>query len=72
MKLMIFKGINRYGFRLISTEDYVICVNLEIQIRKLVKVNPKLETENIKLEIEKENLVRISGISENSSVRYIV
>lgn len=46
-----FKGINRYGFRLISTEDYVICVNLEIQIRKLVKVNPKLETENIKLEI---------------------
>lgn len=50
----------------------MICVNLEIQIRKLVKVNPKLETENIKLEIEKENLVRISEISENISVKYIV
>ena len=46
-----FKGINRYDFRLILTEDYEICVNLEIQIRKLVKVNPKLETGNIKLEI---------------------
>lgn len=67
-----FKDIDRYGFRLVSTDNYVICINSEIQIRKLVKVNPKLETGNIKLEIEKENLVRINGISENSSVKYVV
>lgn len=67
-----FDNIKDYGFEVLSTEENTICINSEIQIVELDKVKPKLDKENINLEVEKEEIVTIKGISEKSNVEYVV
>lgn len=67
-----FKNEKNYGFEVVSTEKCRVCVNSEMQIVQLEKVNPKLDKEKIKLEIEKSELVMINGIGRNSKVSYSI